>query len=146
MLTTRSEISKVRTNGALVETFTVGVSNQIQSVSRTGTMTVSGATPAPATNLTVGGVVAQVYSDFTFASTNNTLANGSNTFTLIAQDIHGTSATNVLSANLPTPVSFQYDGNGNLTNDGTRSLVYNVENQLTKRLRRWLNLASGFCL
>ncbi len=120
-----------RTNAALVETFTVGVSNQIQSVSRTGTFTVSGATPGPATNITVNGVAANGYSDFTFAGTNNTLANGSNTFTVIAQDIHGTSATNVLGVNLPTPVSFSYDGNGNLTNDGTRSFVYDVENQLT---------------
>ncbi len=120
-----------RTNGALVETFTVGASNQIQSVARTGTLTVSGATPAPATNITVGGVAAQTYSDFTFAATNNTLANGSNTFTVIAQDIHGTSATNALAVNLPTSVAFSYDGNGNLTNDGTRSFVFDVENQLT---------------
>jgi RHS repeat-associated protein len=31
----------------------------------------------------------------------------------------------------PTPVNFQYDGNGNLTNDGTRSFAYDAENQLT---------------
>ncbi len=120
-----------RTNGALVETFTVGVSNQIQSVSRTGTLTLSGATPAQATNLTVNGTNAQTYSDFTFGSTNNGLSNGSNTFTVIAQDIHGTSTTNALAVNLPTSVSFSYDGNGNLTNDGTRTFVFNVENQLT---------------
>ncbi len=120
-----------RTNGALVETFTVGVSNQIQSIARTGTLTVSGATPAPATSLTVNGVAANTYSDFTFASATNTLANGSNTFTVIAQDIHGTSVTNTLAVNLSNSVSFQYDGNGNLTNDGTRSFLYDVENQLT---------------
>ena len=121
----------LRTNGALVETFTVGVSNQIQTVARTGNLTVSGALTAPATSLTVNGTNALVYSDLTFASTNNTLANGGNTFTVIAQDIHGASATNVIAVNLPTSVGFLYDGNGNLTNDGTRSFVYDVENQLT---------------
>ncbi len=120
-----------RTNGALVETFSVGVSNQIQTVSRTGALTLIGTTASPATNLTVNGTNAQIYSDFTFASTNNGLSNGSNSFTVIAQDIHGTSITNALAVNLPTPVNFKYDGNGNLTNDGTRSFLYDVENQLT---------------
>ena len=120
-----------RTNGGLVETFTAGVSNQIQSVAWTGTLTVSGATPAPATNLMVNGANALMYSDFTFASTNNTLTNGSNTFTVIAQDVHGANATNTIAVNLPTPANFKYDGNGNQNNDGTRSFVYDVENQLT---------------
>ena len=36
------------------------------------------------------------------------------------------------TSQLPTPVSFLYDANGNLTNDGLRSLSYDDENQLVE--------------
>ena len=39
--------------------------------------------------------------------------------------------TNVTASQLPTPVVFQNDANGNLTNDGLRSFTYDDENQLT---------------
>jgi RHS repeat-associated protein len=120
-----------RTNGAMIQTFTVNTLNQISNVTRTGTFTVTGATPAPAASVTVNGAVAQTNGDFTFARTNNTLANGNNTFTIIAQNALGVKATNSLTVNLPTPVNFQYDANGNLTNDGTRWFFYDGENQLT---------------
>src|ERR1700747_2917063 len=64
-----------RANGALIQTFNVDALNQLSSVGRAGTLTVSGATPAPATNLTVNGVAAQTYADLTFASPNNSLSN-----------------------------------------------------------------------
>ena len=35
------------------------------------------------------------------------------------------------SVNLPATVNFQYDANGNLTNDGARSFYYDAENRLT---------------
>ena len=41
------------------------------------------------------------------------------------------SVTNTLAANLPVSVTLQFDANGNLTNDATKSLSYDVENQLT---------------
>ena len=44
-----------RTNGAMVQTFTVNSLNEISSVTRTGTFTVTGSTPAPATSVTVNG-------------------------------------------------------------------------------------------
>ena len=120
-----------RTNGAMIQTFTVNTLNQISNVTRTGTFTVTGATPAPVVSVTVNGAVAQTNGDFTFASAGNTLANGNNTFTIIAQYVSGARATNSLTVNLPTPVNFQHDANGNLTNDGTRWFFYDAENQLT---------------
>ncbi len=121
----------LRTNNALVQTFTPDNVNQLASISRTGTLTVSGATPAPAASVTINGTAARTYGDFTFAATNNTLANGVNNFTTIAQNLYGTRVTNSISVNLPTNVVCSYDGNGNLTSDGTRGFFYDAENELT---------------
>ncbi len=120
-----------RTNDALVQTFTADTLNQLNNVTRTGPLTLSGATPVPTSSVTVNSNAAQTYGDFTFAGVGNALTNGSNVFTVIAKNPYGVAATNILSLNLPTPVNFQYDGNGNLTNDGTRSFAYDAENQLT---------------
>ena len=120
-----------RTNGAMIQTFTVNSLNQISNTTRSGAFTVTGATPAPAASVTVNGAAAQTNGDFTFASSNNSLANGTNTVSIIARNMLGVSVTNVLIVNLPTSVNQQYDGNGNLTNDGTRSLYFDGENQLT---------------
>ena len=120
-----------RNNGNLAQTFTTDAANQLNSVSRTGTFTLSGATPAPATNVTVNGLVAQTYGDFTFATTNLTLTNGQNSFSTIAQNVYGVRATNILSLNLPSSVTLNSDNNGSLTNDGTRAFGYDAENQLT---------------
>lgn len=120
-----------RNNGALAQTFNVDAADELTNVIRSGTFTFSGATPAPATNISVNGQTAQIYGDFAFASTNNTLANGSNTFTVIAQNLYGVAVTNTLTANLPASISLEFDDNGNLTNDGTRSFLYDAENQLT---------------
>lgn len=120
-----------RNNGNLAQTFTTDAANQLNSVSRTGTFTLSGATPAPATNVTVNGLVAQTYGDFTFATTNLTLTNGQNCFTTIAQNVYGLKATNILSLNLPANVTLANDNNGNLTNDGVKVMSYDSENQLT---------------
>jgi len=120
-----------RTSGAFSQTFNVDAANELTSVSRSGAFTVSGAIPAPATNVTVNGQTAQVYGDFTFASTNNSLVNGANPFTVVAQNIYGAASTNSFTANLPSSVGLSSDNNGSLTNDGTRSFGYDSENQLT---------------
>jgi RHS repeat-associated protein len=120
-----------RNNGGLSQTFTTDTANQLNSVTRSGTFTLTGATPAPATNVTVNGQAAQTYGDFTFAATNNSLANGANTFTIIAQNAYGVTATNSLTLNLPSSVALNYDQNGNLTNDGVKSFAFDAENQLT---------------
>lgn len=120
-----------RTNGNLAQMFTVDAANQLNSVGRTGTFTLNGATPSPVTNLTVNGLTAQTYGDFTFARTNLTLANGANTFTNVSQNVYGVAVTNTFTVNLPASVSLSFDNNGNLTNDGTRTFGYDWENQLT---------------
>ncbi len=120
-----------RNNGNLAQTFTTDAANQLNSVARTGTFTLSGATPAPAVSVTVNGLAAQTNGDFTFARTNFTLASGNNTFTVIASNIYGVSTTNTLTLNLPTSVGLSLDSNGNLTNDGARSFAFDAENQLT---------------
>ena len=105
--------------------------NELTNVSRAGTFTVSGATPAPATSVTVNGQAAQTYGDFTFARTNLLLVNGTNVFSIVASNAYGLTKTNVLTVNLPTNVTLLYDLNGNLTNDGMKVLSYDAENQLT---------------
>jgi RHS repeat-associated protein len=117
--------------GSLTETFGCDSLNQITNITRTGTLTVSGATTAPATNVTVNGLTAERYGDFTFAATNLSLVNGTNTFTIIAQNAYGLRATNSAIYNLPSAITLANDSNGNLTNDGTRTFAYSSENQLT---------------
>lgn len=130
-----------RASVGLTQTFGVDAANELTSVTRSGTFTLSGATPAPATNVTVNGQAAQTYGDFTFARTNNTLANGTNTFTIVAQNAYGIAATNNLTMNLPQNVALLYDSNGNLTNDGLRSFSYNSENQVTNVMvaNQWMS-------
>jgi RHS repeat-associated protein len=120
-----------RNNGNLAQTFTTDSANELTAVTRTGNFTMSGATPAPTTSVTVNGLTAQTYGDFTFARTNLALVSGNNTFTNIAQNSYGVSATNILTLNLPSSVTLNSDSNGNLTNDGSRSFGYDAENQLT---------------
>src|SRR5580658_844628 len=118
-------------NNALAQTFNVNQLNQLGSVTRNTTFTLTGALPGPANSVTVNGSTAQVYGDFTFANTNNTtLANGNNTFTVVAENVYSTFVTNTLVVNLPNSNSFTYDNNGNLTSDGTRTFTYDSENRL----------------
>jgi RHS repeat-associated protein len=120
-----------RVNGGLTQTFTTDAANQLKSITRTGNFTMSGATPAPATNVTVNGQLAQTYGDLTFARTNLTLNDGSNSFTNIAANAYGLKVTNTLTASFPQSVSLKFDQNGNLTNDGVKSFAFDCENQLT---------------
>ncbi len=120
-----------RTNGALVQTFNNDVINELTNITRTGTLTLNGNTPAPAISVTVNGLTAQTNGDFTFAATNLTLANGANSFTNIAVNAYSVRITNAFTVNLPSSLVLLYDSNGNLTNDGVRSFAYDAENQLT---------------
>jgi RHS repeat-associated protein len=100
-------------------------------VTRSGKLTVAGTTTTNATSVTVNGVAASRYGDTTFAKDGFTLTNGVNSFTAVAQDALGRLDTNMVTVNLPATVSFTYDDNGNLLNDGRRLLGYDDENQLT---------------
>ncbi len=134
-----------RTNNALVQTFGSNSRNELTNATRSGTLTVAGTAGIRrsqhtedygVTNVTVSGNglssgAAQIYSDGTWARTNATLANGQNIYTAVAQDSYNRSSTDSVTNYLPTTVTYQYDGNGNLTNDGLRVLEYDYENQLT---------------
>jgi len=121
--------------GNLTETFGCDTLNQITNITRSGTLTVSGATPVPAVSVTVNGQLAQTNGDFTFACTNFTLTNGQNTFTIIAQNAAGLRVTNTTTENLPAAILLTWDSNGNLTSDGTRFFAYDPENRL---LTNWV--------
>ena len=120
----------VRTNNTLTQTFAVNSINELTNATRTGTLTAAGNTAQMATTVSVNGQGAATYGDKTFATTAGlSLANGANTFTTLVQYASQT-FTNITTSQLPTPVVFLYDANGNLTNDGLRSLSYDDENQL----------------
>src|SRR5207237_1429420 len=113
----------------LVQAFTVNALNQLSNATRSGTLTVAGTSSTNASSGTVNALSVSVYADATFARAGfdptNTL------YTAIATDAQSRSDTNSVTVNYPTPVSFTYDANGNLTSDGARTFVYDQENQLT---------------
>ena len=122
-----------RTNNALVENFQVNSLNELTTNTNGGTLTVMGTTTsATVTNVTVNTSNALFYGDGTFAATNMPLTT---TYTAVAQEGtnsggFGRKATNTVNVSLATGVTFQYDANGNLTNDGLRNFAYDDENQL----------------
>ncbi len=121
-----------RTNNALIQVFGVNSLNELNTVTRSGTLTVAGGTSSAATNVIVNGSAASRYNDNTFALAGFTVTNGNNTFSAMAQDAYGRKDTNSVIFNLPSSVSFVYDSNGNLTSDGTRGFDYDDENQLIR--------------
>jgi RHS repeat-associated protein len=125
-----------RTNGSMVSTFAVDSLNQLISASRTTTGVVAGVTWAPATNVTVAAngaaaVAATRYADWSWARTNVTYADGTNTFVAVAQDNLGRVDSNSVTAYLPVTAAFAYDANGNLRTNGQQILEYDDENRLT---------------
>ncbi len=92
-----------------------------------GTLTVVGTTTSPASSVTVNSTSASVYGDATFAAAGLPLTT---TYTATASDSYGRHSTNTVTVSLSTNVTFHYDGNGNLTNDGLRNFVYDDENEL----------------
>src|SRR5579885_2249741 len=94
------------------------------------TVTVSGATTGPATNVTVNGVGANLHPDGTFDQY-FTATNGRNVFVAVARDAYGRQSTNVSAVNVQvTNSAYTYDLNGNLISDGTRNFAYDDENEL----------------
>jgi len=120
-----------RTNNALIETFAVNNLNELTVTSRTNTVTVAGDTTSPATNVSVNGLASSRYADNTFAKDNLSLIDGNNTFTAIAQNAAGLSATNQITVSLPASSALVYDLNGNLRTNGVQIYDYDDENQLT---------------
>jgi RHS repeat-associated protein len=119
-----------RTNNTLLQTFSVNNLNELATLTNAGQLTVAGSTTSPATNVTVNSLASILYADTTFASTNQSLVSGNNTYTAIAKDVYGRSSTNSVTVTLQTTNDFNYDLNGNLLSDGTRNFVYDDENEL----------------
>ena len=119
-----------RTNNGLVQGFTVNYLNQLTNITRTGTLTVSGAVLGAATNVTVNGAGAILYSDNSFAREGLSLVDGDNSVTAVARDNRGRADSSTVTANLPATVSPAYDANGNMVANGPRVLAYDDENQL----------------
>jgi RHS repeat-associated protein len=116
-----------RTNNGLIQDFVVNSNNELTSATTSGTLTVMGTTTSAATNVTVNGTAASFYGDATFAAPG---LSPTSSYTAVASDTNGRWATNTVNVDLATSVPFQYDLNGNLTNDGLRSFAYDDENQL----------------
>jgi len=126
-----------RTNGTLIQTFSVNPLNQLTNVSRNGKYSVAGTTWGSATNVTVAdngnaAGMAIRYSDATFVRTNISLLDGTNTFTAAAQDSYGRSDNNTVTSYLPASNQIAYDGNGNMTTNGSRVFDYDDEDQLIR--------------
>src|SRR5262245_37903251 len=120
----------LRTNNLLVQTFTANGLNQLTNATRSGTLTVAGAYTGSPTNVNVDGFAAILYEDRTFAVTNRTLTDGTNTWDAQALDGLGRQALDSVSAFLPASVDYVYDLNGNMLTDGRRHFRYDDENQL----------------
>jgi RHS repeat-associated protein len=121
-----------RTNDALVQTFVVDSLNQLTTQGRSGTLTVSGNTSTPATNVTVNGLTATRYSDLTWAKDGLPLVDGTTNFTAVAANSAGAFDTNTVTVDSRATRLFAYDLNGNLLSDGKRGFEYDDENQLTR--------------
>src|ERR1700722_386493 len=116
-----------RTNNTLIENFQVNSLNELTQNTNGGRLTVIGTTTSSATNVTVNSTNALRYGDTTFAATNMPLTT---TYTAMASDSLGRRASNTVVVSIATNTTYQYDGNGNLTNDGLRGFAYDDENQL----------------
>jgi RHS repeat-associated protein len=117
-----------RTNNTLIANFVVNSDNELTANTNGGKLTVVGTTTSTATNVTVNATnTAQRYGDATFAATNFPFLTS---YTAIAADNLGRHSTNTVNVSIATNTTYQYDGNGNLTNDGLRSFAYDDENQL----------------
>jgi RHS repeat-associated protein len=116
-----------RTNNALIANFRVNNLNELTTNTNGGTLTVVGTTTSPASSVSVNGTTASNYNDSTFAAPGLSLTTS---YTAVASDSYGRHGTNTVTVNLSTNAGFQYDGNGNLMNDGLRNFAYDTENQL----------------
>jgi RHS repeat-associated protein len=121
-----------RTNNTLLQQFNVNNLNEFTTGTNGGKLTVAGTTTGPATNVTVNGANTILYVDATFASTNQSWANGNNTYTAIAKDTYGRTDSNTITANLSGTNLFAYDLNGNMLTNTTRTFEYDNENQLIR--------------
>ena len=122
-----------RTNNSFVQSFSTDSVNQLSSASRSGTLTLVGSVWGPFVSVSINGSTnsVDVYGDGMFSKAGIALTNGENAFSAEAIDSYGRTDNHHITVNMPATVVYQYDGNGNLTNDGLRSFEYDGENQAT---------------
>jgi RHS repeat-associated protein len=133
-----------RTNNTLTQTFnTANTLNQLSTVTRDTNLAfmVEGTTTSSATSVSVNGSAATLYGDKTF-SISATASAAAKTFTATATDSSGRQSTDAITVTFPATVTFSYDLDGNLLNDGKRYFVYDDENQLTQvyETNKWRSL------
>ena len=79
-----------RNNNTLAQAFTSDALDQLSSITRNGTLTVSGSLTGAVASLGVNGQVAQIYSDSTFATTAGlALRDGNNLFVTAGSNAAG---------------------------------------------------------
>ena len=122
--------------------------NELSTISRSGTLTVSGTASEPSgnapanynpgvTSVTVNGQTANLYADGSFAAAGIAISgSGYFPFTAIAQDNIGRTDTNSITVGLGLHPNHSYDLNGNLLGEtggvtNNRSFAYDDENELT---------------
>jgi RHS repeat-associated protein len=107
--------------------------NELTALSGGGVVGFTGTTTEEAA-VTVGGQAAQTSQVGTRFEKAVTLPAGTNTVTITAADPSGnTNSKNYrVVVNGGAAQSFTYDANGNLTNDGTRTYVWDAENRLIR--------------
>ncbi len=129
----------VRTNsyaaGGVEQHFNVDALNQLSTSTRAGFVNnyMGGfAAAAPSSMVLNGFLGPTIYSDNAFAQGGLALTNGPQSFSLVATDASGRTATDSMTQTYPTNVAFAYDDNGNMTSDGRLGYAYDDENQLIR--------------
>jgi len=103
--------------------------NHLVSTQAGGALVFRGSVNEPAT-VTVGGKPAQVAGDNTFQGT-AAVPPGTSNVVIAATDPSGNTRTNTYQLSQSgTPKTLNYDLDGNLTNDGTRTYEWDAENRL----------------
>ncbi len=89
-----------------------------------GSFTAVGSLSAPATNVTINGYAAEVYSDLTFANTNIAIDYyQTGYFTNVAQNIYGLKTTNQYAVTWINPFDYNPDG----STDGASSIYFTYD-------------------
>ena len=105
--------------------------NQLTTSGWSGVMAVMGSLNITDAVVAVNGQPAALLPDGSFAVTNLAVSAGSNSWTAIATDLFGRSATSQVIAVAQSSAAF-YDPNGNLTNDGQFAYAFDNADRLVE--------------
>jgi len=111
------------------QTWAFDVMNRLTNQTGAGTMALEGTVSEPAT-VTIDGKLASVDGANSFSGS-TVVGPGTTTVTVAASDASGNTAVRAFEIDASTASkSFNYDANGNLTGDGTRTFEWDAENRL----------------